>query len=150
MRVTKQINERTYEVMLEDKDISTKPYIRESKICVQHDYIGFIGKDYIQVAPDSELLNPVGHIAGIHIPIRAFQQVVLPILQKSPYMLDKHFDVDKDGKMKYDCRDEAISSWEDGQEVIYLKLKGDKIFSRISRPIYELIKKGLQNDNQNK
>jgi hypothetical protein len=148
MKITKQIDERTFEVQLEDDDLCPSPYIGETKVTLAHDYIGFEDRSGIYTIDGlyintSNISNGISFKTRFTLPIRGFQQVILPLLNDCPYLKDDHFDLSPEGRMRYDDSHEAIYYWDGKHEMVAFKLAGDKIFSRVTAQTYELIKKGL-------
>ena len=160
MIITKQIDDLTFEVKLEECDIKDEGvYINEDKLVIAHDYIGFESRGHLYTEGDVMIShssnfssNTLGMRQYVQIPIRAFQQVVLPILNESEYMKDDHFDIttDEEGNdhMRYDWGNEAIWYYDKnrGCQMVAYKPKGDKVFSRVTPAVFNKIKEILRNE----
>jgi len=144
MKVSKQIDDKTFEVVMEecDKNDILGTHI---EVTIAHDYVRFSGHSCLYTEGNLMIdhMNILGYETEVTIPIRAFQQVVLPLLNDSEYMKDSHFDIDSNGKMRYDEGLEVISFYKNGKNRVAFKNRFDQIFSEISWSMYELIKKGL-------
>jgi len=143
MKIIGQSDDKTFVIQLEEQDSLGLPYIKEVGVNIVHDYIAFDGFTYYLANINHGQLPIHTHF---QIPIRSFQQVILPLLNETKYLKDEHFDIDEDDHMRYDDCNEAIFFNENGRQMVAFKMKGDKIFSKITRKTYELIKKGLSNE----
>ena len=146
MKITKQIDENTFEVRLEDCDKRKFPG-SEIEFYVAHDYVAFEGDHFLQTEGNLMInhMNGVSINNKVQIPITAFYQVILPMLLECPYLKEEHFDTDKEtGTVRYDYSNEVVLHWIDNKLRAALKLKGDKVFSDISYSMYKVILEGLQ------
>lgn len=163
MRIIKRLADDIYEIQLDEQDMGKKyggPYISENRLILAHDYVEIEGYTTIYANSDVNMktdfnnaLNCTFVKTSVQVPIRAFQQVVLPLLNNSEYLQDEHFDIipGVDGNpdyMRYDWMNETIFYHKDGVAMAAFKPKGERIFSHVTRKVYEIIKASMADTYQ--
>lgn len=101
MKVISQIDERTFVVRMEDHDLT-----EEQHVFVAHDYFSVSQRRGISADPRLNLYGKfvscgcVEMYQQCHISIRPMIELVMPFLQRHPYMQKAHL-FEKDGSLSY-------------------------------------------------
>lgn len=138
MLITKQIDDRHFEVELEDSDFK-----QELAIVVAHDYVRFFDNPGLQAKSGVELhtvntcTNWIPMRQSATIGIRDIVKFVLPYLTRHKYCQEEHI------KDNYMFSPSAIQYSNDGEKLIAVRAIGDEDFTHIPLSVYNSIKNGL-------
>lgn len=126
MKILENLGNNRYMIEIEQKE-------QLPSISIAHDYVRFYGQNYL-TNPD----NSVGpwFNTDVTIQIRTMQQVILPLLNQHEYMQQEHLGKRKDGSFGYTYFDEFYSYYKDGQEMVAVRLIGEREFTHVTKEFY--------------
>ena len=148
MKIIKQISDTDFVIRMEEHDLTEYNHVSDSKLIIAHDYVQF--NDRISIAADpyhvTESLkgpyawcsNNIQALVGVQIPIRTFKYAVMPILENSKYLKEKHFEKRETGEFGYNYSNQALFFYKDGQQVSF-KLKNDTSWSTVSKHVFDAL-----------
>lgn len=156
MKIENQLDENRFILKLDEKD-GERNNPRPIIIC--HDYVSFSGR-YIINSETHDIkglhsvgCNNIGINCNVQIPIKAMQEVVLPILNKNKYLQPEHLaprmhteddkyweskGLDKPRYIKgdkypaYSYYNQIYKYWEDGIEMVAFLKSGDWKFNHMT------------------
>ena len=148
MEIVKEISDTRFEVELEKHDVENS---NEINMIIAHDYVQFeqvgsIETDYKKVpslqSKHAYCANRLSVFQSVQIPIRAFVEVMLPILKNHEYCQSEHLNrkdgefayVDKYNMVRYrnDAGESMIAVPQDDGTYFHMPLS---VYSRIKNPI---------------
>lgn len=121
MKIVKEISDTRFEVELEPRDYERKTI----DLVIAHDYVQFGASMSLFTDHSSSMnlkskhrycCNAISIYNTVQIPIRAFVEVVLPILSDNEYCQSKHL-VCRDGSANY-ISETPLRYYKDGVEMI--------------------------------
>lgn len=171
MRVIKSLGDGKFEIQMEPKDKST---FRQCGFGVEHDYAWFDGTIHAKNLDGSTNFE-VYIQDDVHIPIKAFIEVALPIILASKYAQPAHLEdrihekddeywnskyAEKEGLKgpryrkgdkypAYSYQDVAISYWdgETKQKMVAVCLTGEKVFNHMTKQFFDKYVKNNLNES---
>lgn len=138
MKITKQIDERRFEVVIEDSDL-----IDEKKVIVAHDYVKFVGNSGLGTTDISVKLHTINTCANyiplqhmVSFPIRDMIELIIPHLSKHPLCTKERIEG------KYLTKGDPIHFWENGVHMISLRDELDVMPTILPYEVYSKIRNG--------
>ena len=138
MLITKQIDDRHFEVELEDSDFK-----EENTIIVAHDYVRFYDNPGLQAKSGVELhtvntcANWIPMRQSVTFNIRDIVKFILPYLTEHKYCTEEHI------KDNYMFSPSTIEYSNGEQPMIAVRLDGDEDYTCMPTKVYKRIKNGL-------
>lgn len=146
MKIVKEISDTRFEVELEKHDVenTNKINMRIAHDYVQFEQVGSIEIDYKKVpslqSKHAYCANILSVFQTVQIPIRAFVEVMLPILKKHEYCQPEHL-VYKNGEIAYLSKYQMIGYRDDAGESMIAVPQDDGTYFHLPLSVYHRIKK---------
>lgn len=146
MKIVKEISDTRFEVELEKNDYEKSEGIN---MRIAHDYVQFERKGAIETdwkevpslqSKHAYCANRLPVFQQIQIPIRAFVEVMLPILNKHEYCQPEHL-VYKDGELAYIATYANIKYRTDAGEAMIAVPQDDGTYFHMPLSVYNRIRK---------
>lgn len=145
MKIVKEISDTRFEVELENHDFENS---NEINMRIAHDYVQFervgsIETDWRSIpslqSKHAICSNRLSVFQQIQIPIRAFVEVMLPILKKHEYCQLEHL-TNKDGEVVYLNKYKMVKYRTDANETMIAVPQDDGTYFHMPLSVYNKIK----------
>lgn len=138
MKIIRQISENRYEIEIENQN--NVRGLRQIGMQIVHDYIAFSGKHWFRQEDNSS--SSVAAMVGIHMPIKTFIDVAMPLLLEHKYTKQDHLKEREDGKggkyFPYTETPQAFRYWDEVQKTMMVAFhrRGEAKINRVTIEVF--------------